>query len=138
MKELILEELRQKGWNFKMSDSDQYLTRYLDENTNFILALNLSQLEKSLIVAISIFPFKIIKEHTSQISSFLNDLNSKTSVGSFQLSLNEKRQISYRAGVYFFNTSFQVQMVQNLMDTVVSYSKEDYLEIQNFIQQLDS
>ena len=133
METTIVEVLQNEGWNFDQVSDDIYQTLYNGDNGEFYVHLNLSNFNSSLILGNSFFPGVVEKNFISQAAWQLNAINLKISIGSFQIDLKSGK-ISYRAGIYFFNTAFQMDMVRNVLNTLVSYTNQHYIFINGLLK----
>ena len=125
METIIMESLHNEGWNFNKIADGVYHTLYDGNAGKFIIQLNLINFSSSLILGTSYFPEHVEKNDIPQVAWQLNAINLQVSIGSFQIHF-KTGEISYRAGIYFFNTPFQMNMVRNVLNAIVTYTNQRY------------
>lgn len=128
----IIESLQDEGWNFDKISNGIYQTLYNNDVGKFFLQLNLINFNSSLILGTSYFSKTVTKNFISQATWQLNDINLRISIGSFQVNA-KTGEISYRTGIYFFNTPFQMDLVRNILNSIVSYTNQHHLSISRLL-----
>lgn len=132
METTIIEALQKEGWNFDKGENGIYHTIYNGVHGKFSVHLNLNNVNSSLLFATSYFLKTVANNSISAAAWQLNAINLKISIGSFQIN-TKSGEISYQVGIYFFNTPFQMDMVRNILNAVVSYTNQHYLLVNGLL-----
>ncbi len=115
-------------WYLDKAPNGLYHTTYRGKNTDLMVHLNILNLDNSYVLAIAYLPIKVMPQKINTVAKFLNELNMKTYFGSFELDYSIG-EIAFRAGIFYFNTEFQMQMVINCLDSAAYSADMDYPSI---------
>jgi hypothetical protein len=129
MEEEMLLYLTERGWNLQKAPNGLYYTCYDGKNAKLTLHLDIVDLKKSILLAIAYLPIKAMPAQLDKVARFLNELNLKTYFGSFEMDYSNG-EIAFRAGIFYFNTDFQMPMIINCLNAAAYSADMDYPAIQ--------